>query len=138
MDDEYGTMTGRLGDQRDIASRRVTRRTDTRAAAIRSRLAQLETELAAIEAVPDPAQWPAGTVLTWQETYFPTNREPVELTYAALKVETEHGTRWYTTARRVVSRADAEFREHLAGREVRGLRCAETWVDVEIGQEIRP
>ena len=138
MSDGYdtyrGTVTGRLGDQRDIASRRVTRRTGTRAATIRSRLAHLEAELAAIETIPDPAQWPAGTVLTWLESYQPTGRGGnwTDLTYVAIKINTPRGLRWYTTARSSSSepRADAELREYLAGREVRDLRRAATWVDV--------
>lgn len=105
----------------------MTTRTDS----IKAQLRRLENELAAIEAVPDPADFADDTVVLFRKTFGRsvtfdgTDRQTY--TYAAVKA----GGRWFETGRNRAAMTDEEFRIELAAAEVGEISVVESWTQLQ-------
>jgi hypothetical protein len=113
------------------------RSTVDRTAILRASIRRAEAELAALEAVPDPAGMVEGTVLRWVRVYPPgqaarrglyTPGDPfteTAYTFVALKM----AGRWYSTAQGSDLLSDAELREVLADESVSKIEVA-SWTPI--------
>lgn len=97
----------------------------SRAEVLAASIARQQEELARLESVTDPAEWPEETVVMFKRQF--TNPGQT-YTYVAVKAPNSSGgaALWYVTGRGNTRFTDAEFRELLAGTDV-----SDSWVVTE-------
>lgn len=108
-----------------VSLTRMDSRALSRAEVLAASIARQQEELARLESVTDPAEWPEETVVMFKRQFTDGGQT---YTYVAVKAPNSSGGAaiWYVTGRGNTRFTDAEFRELLAGTDV-----SDSWVVTE-------